>query len=421
MSFGRSTTSIRFDERGAVAMILAFCLVMLAALVGGAVDFARFYQASSAYRAAIDAAILAGARIKQTGGTDEAAVAAAKAYLAATKSRIPVDGDVVFKVVEPGTAMSATGSLSVRTSFLPVIRLEKLPFGVSSVASFSLGSVVELSLMLDITGSMSGGKIRDLKEAVNDLVDIVVKDEGEARSRIAVAPFSNAVRLKARQYSGATGLPVEDEGDDEGNGKNYCVVERPGADAYTDASPAAGRTLTPLSQVAPQASCKENSVVIPLTGNRDELKRLVRNLDAGGSTAGHLGTAWAWYLLSPNWSNIYEAASRPGSYADLTAKDASGNQKLRKIAVLMTDGEYNTQYIGADSTTQARAICAEMKRTGIEVFTVGFQVGGSATVLETLRGCASSPSNFYEATSGDALKSAFRDIALKSTPLRLAK
>ncbi len=87
----------------------------------------------------------------------------------------------------------------------------------------------------------------------------------------------------------------------------------------------------------------------------------------------------------------------------------------------MTDGEYNTQYIGADSTTQARAICAEMKRTGIEVFTVGFQVGGSATVLETLRGCASSPSNFYEATSGDALKSAFRDIALKSTPLRLAK
>ena len=44
--------------------------------------------------------------------------------------------------------------------------------------------------------------------------------------------------------------------------------------------------------------------------------------------------------------------------------------KLRKIAVLMTDGEYNTEYLNADSTTQARSICANIKDTGIEVYTI---------------------------------------------------
>jgi hypothetical protein len=62
-----------------------------------------------------------------------------------------------------------------------------------------------------------------------------------------------------------------------------------------------------------------------------------------------------------------------------------------------------------------------MKKTGIEVFSIGFDVAGSQTVLDTLQGCASSPSNFYNATDGAALKAAFRDIALKSSPIRLSR
>jgi hypothetical protein len=208
------------------------------------------------------------------------------------------------------------------------------------------------------------------------------------------------------------------------------VVERGGADAYTDAGPAPGRFLAALEDAAPTADCNGGAEVFPLSDKKGELKKMVRAMSAGGSTAGHLGIAWAWYLLSPEWSKLYDAdehghddesASRPAPYDDLTKKNDAGVPKLRKIAVLMTDGEFNTQYIGPDSTTQARQICVEMKKTGIEVFTIGFEVGSNPTVIETLRKCATRDANFYNVSDTDSLKRAFRDIAFKSSPLRLAK
>ncbi len=83
-------------------------------------------------------------------------------------------------------------------------------------------------------------------------------------------------------------------------------------------------------------------------------------------------------MLSPKWGDVFGGDSRPAPYEAMFEKKPNGMPKLRKIAVLMTDGEYNTQYLNADSTTQARSICANLKQTGIEVFTVGFQLGGIA-------------------------------------------
>ena len=40
-------------------------------------------------------------------------------------------------------------------------------------------------------------------------------------------------------------------------------------------------------------------------------------------------------MLSPNWASLWSSASQPKAY---------GTADLRKIAILMTDGEYNTQY-----------------------------------------------------------------------------
>ena len=118
---------------------------------------------------------------------------------------------------------------------------------------------------------------------------------------------------------------------------------------------------------------------------------------------------------------------------------------MQNIAILMTDGEYNTQYdsngISVDqnkyptcssaandcSTTQARALCTAMKAQGITVYTVGFQLGGNQTAIDTLSQCASAPTNpldpvkFYNADDGDQLKQAFRDIALKLTSLYISK
>ena len=106
----------------------------------------------------------------------------------------------------------------------------------------------------------------------------------------------------------------------------------------------------------------------------------------------------------------------------------------KKVAILMTDGEYNVQYdtdgIQSDmpgagspantiSRTQARTLCTNMKDSGIEIYTVGFALGNDQTAIETMNLCASSPAQAYIANNGDQLRESFRDIALRISNLYL--
>jgi hypothetical protein len=165
-------------------------------------------------------------------------------------------------------------------------------------------------------------------------------------------------------------------------------------------------------------TCSPSAEIVPLTKNRDTLKTAIDAFGTGGTTAGQLGTAFAWSMLSPNWANIWPADSKPAAY---------GTAKLRKIAVLMTDGVYNTlqaHSYGDNSsqaeTAQAQAVqlCTNMKTKGIEVYTVGFQIDNDKAKT-MLAKCATSSEHNYSAANGDQLKQAFRDIALKIAFLRL--
>ena len=79
--------------------------------------------------------------------------------------------------------------------------------------------------------------------------------------------------------------------------------------------------------------------------SRSRAKAVIVHIDSpGGTTAGQLGTAFAWYMLSPNWADIWPADSKPAAY---------GTAKLRKIAVLMTDGAYNTLQARSYSDTSS--------------------------------------------------------------------
>ena len=226
-----------------------------------------------------------------------------------------------------------------------------------------------------------------------------------------------------------------------------CVTERIGIHAYDDTAPitAVANTLvgkgyfsnsaTSGCSVADHADPEVN-LIMPMTKDRTALKARIDKLDTGGSTAGHLGTAWAYYLLSPKWNGLFPAASAAGPYSDLTVYNSKGMPKLRKIAVLMTDGDYNINYCkgveaknsdqspdincnseNGKSQAQAASLCSALKTAKIEVFAVGFQVSSAARTF--LTSCATDASHYYDATTDVALQAAFRDIALKIATLRL--
>lgn len=440
-------------ERGEVAIAFGLLVTIMLLFIGAAIDFSKWLSARTDTLDAVDAAVLAGARSLQTNAADPgAAIDVAKDYYAAnTRGRLQVDDSITFVTARDGTAVRATGNAEIRTPFLSLAGVDKLPLVKLSQGEFAEAVVavgsnsetnIEVSLMLDITGSMQGSKIEDLKVAAKDLIDIIVwDDQSKATSRVALVPFSEAVLIdnnlkSALAISGSGsitfrtryGLPLTYYRDAN------CVTERLGAQAMTDATPTS--TSNPGLFYDINGDCNPASgAVVPLTSDKEFLKAQIDGYQASGMTAGHLGTAWAWYMLSPNWKSKLPTASHPEPYSKLAEKGPKGQPKLRKIAVLMTDGEYNTQYCSSgvstaqmactlpngSSTQQAKTLCTNMKAAGIDVYTVGFDLGDNASVLQMLRNCATTPDKFYQADNGEQLKQSFRDIALKISDLFLSK
>jgi Flp pilus assembly protein TadG len=402
------------DRRGAIAIIFGFMLTIVVTMVGGSVDYARWLAAKGETVAAMDAAVLAGGRALQLGKSPAEALAIAQSYYDQNKSPRLTKDRVTFTVEAGGTEVLAVSNSAVKTPVLSVTGVGELGVIATArsvvAAGANSGTNIEISLMLDTTGSMGwssssgGSKMSHLKAAAKDLVDIVIwNDQSEFKSRVALAPFAQYVNVSSTYAQKITN-----------NSSRNCVKERTTNKRYKDAKPNSDNGYFTYKS---STSC--GRPVVPLSSDKVSLKSAIDALPTSGGTAGHLGTAWSWYLLSPKWSSIWPQSAKPMGYSKLTVLNDDGQPILRKIAVLMTDGEFNTEYSGDSSTTQARAICTKMKNAGIEVYSVGFEirVGGEADT--TMSQCASSSSHYYNASSGDALRQVFRDIALKISTLRL--
>lgn len=204
-----------------------------------------------------------------------------------------------------------------------------------------------------------------------------------------------------------------------------CVTER-ATDTYTDAPPTT--TLLGPNYHSTAGNCDDsfNQVFTPLTSDKDVLFDASEAMDDWNTTAGHLGTAWAWYLLAPDWGYLWpDDESTPSAY---------NAENTMKVAILMTDGAYNEQYCNGvmddlidvcdapdDSTSQARELCTEMKEKGIVIYTVGFNISNNSSPAITMQQCATDSSKYFRPATGAELIEDFADIGQDITDLRLSQ
>lgn len=459
---------------GAIAPIFAVSIAALVLAVAITLELGRWVIAQHELQAALDAGVLAGAARLQANQADtDGAVEAARAVFNLNRQNSNwtayTDEEIDFEV--RGMSVVAVGQADLTTVLSDVVKVAHLPLASDSEATIT-NSSFELSLMLDVTGSMcdrapglddapcsSGSKLDSMKTAAKQLVNTMLATENlRSRVRMSLVPFSDGVRLPTLPRLAAAGLPplVQTYSESawvwnsyrrrwEYQTQNYyyhpteCVAERTGSARYTDEAPGLGRyvmtamregrSLLDSTPVEFGCSLGAGSSVVPLTNNQSSLISTINGLSAKGGTAGHLGTAWAWYTLSPNWKHVWL-----GSSDDPAPYPATGDKSLRKIAVLMTDGEYNNQFsaegyrVGArayrsaangSSEDQALALCSGMKARGIEVYTVGFEVSSSAATL--LRSCATSTSHAFLANSGAELVRVFQGIGERVLSLHLSQ
>jgi len=403
------------DLRGAVALIFAVVAFVLIGSAGMAVDFSRKSNASQATQKALDVAVLAVARrLSETDLSDHEAKDLAQTYFDENIRNSGIQGasfDELNLTIDrdaPSVQIDVAGT--VETTISRVFQVDSMALNETATARFN-NDEFEIALMWDMSGSMSAESKRlAAKASVNSFLDVLMPehvDPADLKVRVGLAPYSDSVN--AGPYATLVTNSVS---------TNDCVSERVGPDTYTDAAPGGVHTFGTVddeeigSTGIFRAPCPDIEV-LPLTNQRQRIIDHFAGLNPYGETGGHLGTAWAYYLISPNWSSFWPAESRPAAYND---------SNVQKVAVLMTDGAYNKEYRGPQSFEQAGRICDEMKTNNIMIFFVAF---GDWDLddedKQKLKECVSADGGFYDVADNDALVTAYSDIANRLLNLRLSE
>ena len=189
------------DARGNVAMLFGLSLPVLILMTVGGVDIHRASTVRVNLQDALDAATLAAARSPYTANTDlqRVGLASLRANLKAYPSITLREADTSF-VLNGDDVVVASSKVDVTTLvaniFLPPYGKfmdDTLPVGAHSEVDRSSRNI-EVALALDVSGSMGGQKLLDLKAAAKDLVDLIVQPvQTPYYSKVALVPWSYSV------------------------------------------------------------------------------------------------------------------------------------------------------------------------------------------------------------------------------------
>lgn len=183
---------VRFarDERGSYAMMTGVLILPLIFGVGLAVDTSTIARKHSELQNATDSAVLAIAR-EGKDISDERAREIANQYLTGNFDLAVTQ----FDVTRDGTRINLGVKSRTDLAFGGVVGRDSWPITANSAADVAY-AFYEIGLVLDTTGSMAGGKLAAMKDAVNGLIDTMSTQVKEKeRLKFAMVPFSNFVNV----------------------------------------------------------------------------------------------------------------------------------------------------------------------------------------------------------------------------------
>ncbi len=450
--------SFKNDEKGSIIPTAVLMLTTLGIVAGAAIDYSRYSNARSVMLSALDAAVLdAGVRLGSGQPVDAQFEDDFNAFFQLNitgRGGVAKDFNVVsFSADEDTGEVLASAEVNLDTTLMAIAGIDELTAKSTSGGIFQQVDT-EVTIMLDATGSMQGTKIQALRTAASDAVDILLPD-GTATSnvRLGIVPYAssiNAHKFAARATQGNNTVKVASAGaflnSSNNVATNRCVTDRGGSEAATNVSYKTVPVGSDRRSIQnPNAGLRcPSSRILPLTNNASELKMEIAGMNAAGFTAGSLGIAWSYYMLSPEWNDLW---NNPDNEAAPFADD------VNKVAILMTDGVFNTAYAdvannaaaangqirgpfgslasAASSQNISAELCENMKNDNITVYTIGFDLDGISdaasrnNAINLLDNCANDDSGsqifFYRAESEDELREAFRSIASDITSLRITQ
>jgi len=349
---------------------LAIALPVIAGVAGLAVDGGNLYTSHNKLQSAVDSAALSASLQLPYDPTLSKGLVKSAATTMLTKD---YPGATVQSVTLGTEIRSAciTGQAGVNLTLMAALGIADDTVTASSCAGFNN---LEITLVLDDTGSMAGAPINAVKSAAIDLVNLVLPVGGASSTKVGLVPFRGKIHLSTNVDGKKAGCR---NADDSVNTTN------------TD-------------------SCNSVSAIQALTTNPTTIISAINTLTATGTASGTViseGIKWGQYvLLGP-----YFTQGGPVS-------------QFRKVMILLTDGEtedgkcggqyaapydpndywYNAYYgmgvqnchCGGGTTGCLNAAmltaAANAKAAGVEIFSVRFSNDTNSTAISMMKTIASS-------------------------------
>lgn len=458
------------DRRGNIGVTASILAGPLFAMMGGAVDLVHFATVRAEIQGALDTGVLAAASL--TNNRD--ALDVINDYLRANLDPGLVDRNLLSVNVTSERSLNkatviVTANYAIDTVFLGLFGVNNLPVSVSVGGEQSVRDV-EISMVLDISTSMRGNKLTNLKSAANEFIDTVLEEDVVDYTSINVVPFGGTVHLpsqfdtfvdpsEAADHKGCLELDHFNPTSFAFGGDDYHYL-------YTDGSyeEDSSRTNNEKSGSGPYDTkhqsvphfwkwnsnnpwCpKQSTESTFLSNDKTALKALISAMELSDGTGMDIGSMIGLLGLDPAWKGAIG-----GSFSD---RPSDFNGDVLKVLVIMTDGEITQQYrpkidvpdssnddmtrIGKKiseldnrnnqrtriTTNEAKAhfydVCEAARDNNVLVFTIGFQINRGAWSDTALEACPQSPSQYYYVESLD-ISTAFKSIAASINNLRLTQ
>ncbi len=380
------------SSRGNVAMIFALTLPILVMITMGGVDINRAATVKSNLQDALDAAALAAARSPAVSDADLTTIGT-KALRANLANYPNITLASATFTLNADQVVISNATVNVKTLVANIVlppygRLldDTLPVGAHSEVNRSSKNI-EVGLVLDITGSMAGQRIIDLRAAATQLVDIVVQSvQTPYYTRMAIIPYSIGVNMGS-YANGARGTPT---GSRSITAAAWTTGSSIGISGITRANP--GIVTTASNHGLVTGDYVWISGVAGMVQVNDKAYRVVRTSNTKFSLQSWNGSSWVAVNTSSGLGFVAYATS---------ASDTVRKCLVSDCTVVVTSSNHG---IPATTTDTGSTIPGTVYITGVNGMTqinnLPFEVANVTTNTYSLRGVVGPYVSAY--TSGGA-------------------
>lgn len=345
------------EEDGTVLFFAVAMMLVMLMLAGMGVDIMRFETVRTELQQTSDRATLASASITQElDPEDVVRDYFEKAGLSEKLTKVEVTTGLNFRTVRV-EARADTNPIFLNLYGKRAV--DEIEARALSIAEQRITNV-EIMLVLDVSGSMSGAKLSNLKTSAKEFVETVINADGEGRISIGIVPYNGQVNmpqylqnlftnrvgdhgvsnvncfdLPASVYSGL-GLPTNTSLPVTGHVDTYSSTSYSNSYVSTTSS---SSTPNPNNRWCPVSS---SNVILPPTNNINTLQNHIDGLQAIGATSINAGMKWGMTFLDPGSRPIISAmvaqGRTPGQFEGRPFE--YDDDESMKVVVLMTDGEH---------------------------------------------------------------------------------